>query len=245
VLGGLDANGELERLRDDVAEPFSLARLAIRRSPLRVSTVDLSTSPWPHRINQCLMKTRNSDEVAPGEYASDALLSHIDSCIDAADRLGLDWKSRYLYVTVDTAPVEPGFTQRVPGWHFDDLQGADIPVKRPGGFLFVAASCLPTEFAIQSFETAGIDARVHNAFRWCERQIQAERVERLWDGALALISAYDVHRGLPATVRSPRIFVRLLFTHCALTSSKTTLNGAIHYDHEPHSTSGRIPNHLL
>jgi hypothetical protein len=245
VLGGLRVELEVERLQQDVASPFDLDRLQIRRSPIRVASIDLARQLWPHRINQCLVKRRGSDAIELGPFDSPALAAHIDACIAVADTLSLDWQSRYLYVTVDTEPVLRGATQRVPGWHFDDLQGEDIVEKQPGGFLFVATSCLPTEFALQPFRTDGLDPARHNVFRWCDRQVRANAVVALWPQALALLSAYDVHRGVAATEPMPRVFVRLLFTHCALTSGKTTVNPGIDYDHAPHTTNGQIPAHLV
>jgi hypothetical protein len=245
ALAGRDSSAETQRLRADVSEPFDLARLAAPRSPLVAGTVDFATAVWPHRINQCLVKAAGSEVVEFGPFASQALDDFVTRCIGIANDLDLDWGARYLYATVDTAPVVAGETQRQPGWHFDDLQGADISPKRPGGFLFVAVSSLPTEFAIQSFDMTGADENVHNLFDWCGRQVTPATVAAAPVGGLLVLSAYDVHRAVPAVHAGPRVFLRLLFTHCALTSRKTTLNPAMTYDHVPHSTSGAIPHHLV
>jgi hypothetical protein len=242
---GIDGDQALAQLRSDVAAPFNLGRLTMSRAPLRALTAELGDFEWPHRINQCLVKTRNSERVKLGPFASIAAAELVDRCIQTADDLHLGWQDRYLYLTIDTRPVEVGETQRVPGWHVDDLQGPDILTKRPGGFLFVGASSLPTEFAIQQFAVDGLDDTKHNVFDWCGRQVQPSAVVAQWPNTIALMSAYDVHRGVPAVVEGPRVFVRLLLTHCALTSAKTTINPAIEYDHAPHSTDGRIPAHLV
>jgi hypothetical protein len=245
TLADGDPEAELQRLREDVNTQFDLARLSIVRSPLVVATTDVTEFEWPHRINQCLIKGRGSRELVYGPFCSPSLSSFVDSCLLIADDLELDHASRYLYVTVDTAPVASGVTQRVPGWHFDDLQGPDIAPKQAGGFLFVTVSCLPTEFAIQSFDSTGIDDTVHNVFDWCGRQVQPQFVHPTRPGAVSLLSAYDVHRAVPAERETTRVFIRLLSTHCPLTSTKTTLNPAMDYDHLVHTTNGRIPTHLV
>jgi hypothetical protein len=244
-LGHDDRELALAQLHDDVRLPFSLERLAYRRQPVRALSTDLLQFEWPHRINQCLVKPRNADCVELGPFENPAALQLINECVAVCEQLGLGWRERYLYLTIDTQPVEAGHTQRIPGWHFDDLQGPDIINKMPGGFLFVGASSLPTEFALQSFNTDGVDDRVHNVFNWCARQVDDRFITPQWPGSIALLSAYDVHRAVPAITSGPRVFVRLLFTHCALTSRKTTLNPRMSYDHIPHQTNGLIPAHLI
>jgi hypothetical protein len=244
ALAGIDPEAAMSLLLNDVNATFDLNRLSIRRSPLRVAHIDLDPEQFPNRINQCLVKGRGTRVVEFGPFDSPTLRGFVDGCLAIADTHQLDWASRYLYVTVDTAPVVAGSTQRVPGWHFDDLQGPDIVTKEPGGFLFVSASSLPTEFAIQRFDTSGMDDRTHNVFNWCGRQVLPQHIHSLWPNSVALLSAYDVHRAIPAVQSGPRVFLRLLMTHCALTSTKTTINPAIAYDHVPHSTNGHIPPHL-
>lgn len=108
----------------------------------------------------------------------------------------------------------------------------------------MAVSCCPTEFALHGFDPDGLDVSIHNVFDACARQVRPDRIASLSEGAIGLISGYDVDRAVVAVRTMPRVFVRSLFSHCALTSRKTTLNPARVYDHSTHVTSGAIPEHL-
>ena len=152
---------------------------------------------------------------------------------------------RYLYLTIDTADVPAGATQRTSGWHIDCVQGDEVPVKQPGNIAFSWCDTLPTEYAHQTFDMEGIDLSTHNIFDWCARQVNPENIKSIIPGAVTLMNTYCVHRCAVATEFTRRRYVRLSFTHVPITNKKLTINTDIRYDYPIHSTGGEIPAHLV
>ena len=152
--------------------------------------------------------------------------------------------NRYAYLSVDTRFVDKGETQRDPGFHVDDLQGAEVPHKKPGGLTFMWCDTLPTEYAYQSFNIIHLDLARHQIFSHLDKMADPETVARVNPKHIIAINPYCVHRSMVAPRATCRVFVRLCFTHVPVTNTRMDINHCADYNYDIHSTSGTIPGHL-
>lgn len=120
----------------------------------------------------------------------------------------------YCYMTVDQGVVPAGNLQREAPCHVDGFQGARWDPKVRINHTYTVSDCLPTAYYVQPFELGALDMARHNAFWEMNRQVAATDSAHEWRAApweLTLMDAYTVHRGAPAEVETPRVWVRLSF----------------------------------
>ena len=116
----------------------------------------------------------------------------------------------YAYLTVDNRLVLAGATHRNAGWHFDGMQGARYKIKLPACHQYVVSDCLPTEFVCAAYDATQLDENTDNWFASLSVQV-LDSDPRFTPQPLqvVLISAYQLHRSVPASTAQRRMFMRL------------------------------------
>jgi len=198
------------------------------------------------RLNHYLIKPNNSSELFFGEISqSKSIKDFVNYCIEKAEELGLNWKDRYCYLTIDQKEVEPGKTQREEGWHIDGMQGLEVPIKQNPDYQFIWSDETPTKFCAQIFDVSDMDPSVHNVFNYLGSQVKENYCFLLEKERIYLMNAYHLHQATPSDKKIFRRFVRLSFTLTPITSTKMSLNPEIVYNYKIHQTSGNIPKNLI
>ena len=197
------------------------------------------------RLNHYLIKSPSNFHLTFCNKVNDVLIGICKKLFKMALNLHLPVYDRYVYVTYDNDPVTPNGTQREPGWHIDGMQGAEVPIKMHGCYQLIWCDILPTEFAVQTFNAAGLDPNKHNYFNHLGFQVKEDSILTLPEGHLCLMNSYMVHKAKVSKHACNRKFLRIYITHQPITSVKATLNDCITYPFIPHSTSGNIPIDLI
>ncbi len=197
------------------------------------------------RVNHMLVKNPHGHFVIP-KCISAKVSELINRCFENAKANGIaDVDSRYVYLTYDNADVEPGKTQREPGYHIDGMQGDEVPEKVNACFQYIWTSGLPTVFCNQAFDAGGLDPSVHNYFTSLSGQVDETKTFEIKSGSVYFMNPYMVHRGQVARVLTKRVFLRVYFSHLPITSAKATINPDIDYLFAAHSSTGNIPLSLI
>lgn len=92
-------------------------------------------------------------------------------------------KDKYVYVTARNTFVSNGASGSRPGWHSDGFLTGDVN--------YIWSSCLPTEFAIQSFS---IDDSCEQSLKQFEDQIIDDNITSYADKTLVKLTSGVIHR---------------------------------------------------
>lgn len=231
---------------DIVEQPFDLRLLqsAANNAPIDLGKHQLDCDiRYQPRVNNMLIKHQHSEVSLPASLSpviADWVMQHINT----AHHVASDISKRYIYLTLDNAPVQQSHTQREGGWHLDGLQGAEVPNKFNNCFQFLWVSNTPTEFCTQAFNVNDLNINTHNIFKAIERQVKPENCYTINTQHTYLMHCYHAHRATPSAHSGERLFLRLYFSHCPVTSQRATLNPDITYPFIPHTTTGAVPEHL-
>ena len=229
----------------DIQESFNVKRFSMERNPIE----GFSYSPGKPRQSwdskdHWMIKLKSHPHIFLDELEPD-VRRFVQKSIDFMKAFDLPLEDRYLYLTVDDRNVEQGFAQRREGWHFDGMQGSEVPTPKAGCFQFTWSNHSGTEYTNQKFKTKGLNRHSINLFDSLGNQIDDSCVKTMEPGTAYLSSPYQVHR-TPVLKRSgQRKFLRLSASHQPITSTKMSLNPRIKYDYPVHSTSGEIPLGLV
>lgn len=229
---------------EDIRQPFSAKRFGLARPPIEGFVLNLAKPQrrWESR-NHWMIKSRASEAIILDDLEPD-VRRFCQKAIEYMQANRLPIKDRYLYLTVDDRHVEAGRTQRQPGWHFDGMQGSEVPSVNPGCFQFLWCDHTPALYATQSFQTKGLDRHRVNFFDSLGNQVKEDSLIQGKPGLAYLMSAYQVHRASEVAVSGRRKVLRLSASYQPITSKRMTVNPHIGYDYPIHSTSGRIPEGL-
>lgn len=233
-----------EQLRNEFRANFDLRRLERGRKPIEMGQYHVEHVAGL-AVNNLLVKLKGTLVPTFPDNLPASLKALVNACIAHAQDSGLGIRGRYAYLTYDTRPVKAKHTQRRPGWHFDGLQGDEVPVKVPGCLNFLWSNTLPCKYSEQGFDLSGLNVSQHNIFDSLAEQVFEESISEAKAGELYLMSCYQMHCAQEADRDiDDRVFVRLTFSELPYTSVKMTLNPKIVYPFVPHTTSGCIPTHL-
>lgn len=228
----------------DIQAPFDARRFALPRQPLE----GFAFSPakpgriWESR-NNWQIKCKDSEDIVLDDLEPDVrrfcqkALEHMQ-----ANRLPI--KNRYLYLTVDDRVVPAGRTHRRSGWHFDGMQGSEVPTPNPGCFQYLWCDHTPMHITGQAFQVKGLCRHTVNFFDSLANQVDESKAQQVQAGIAYLMSPYQMHRCTALPEERRRKVVRLSASHQPNTSVLMTRNPHMHYDYEIHSTSGEIPRGL-
>lgn len=228
----------------DIQEPFNARRFSMERRPIEgfAYTPAKPRRPWESR-NHWMIKSKRHDAVILDDLEPD-VRRFCQKALDFMNAFRLPFADRYLYLTVDDRYLEAGQTQRQPGWHFDGMQGPEVPFPNPGCVQFLWCDHTPMEFTTQGFQTKGMDRHRVNFFDSLGNQVREESVETAKRGIAYLMSPYQLHQGSPVQQSGRRKLLRLSASHQPITSTRMTVNPHMAYDYDYHTTSGAIPEGL-
>jgi len=216
---------------------FDLSFLSKPRSPIAIQSAHLRLSGM--RVNHYMIKSNDELTLNFGEITrSDRceLEKLISPSLAAVGAFNIS--DRYCYLTMDCGWVNPGYTQRVPGWHIDGMQGDEVEVKVPCDYTFTWCSALPTIYSPQGFSTEGIDVSKDNIFEHLGKQVSIQQESLAY--MLYASNSYSVHKCMLAKEPVFRDFVRLSFTYVPITSVKMTINPSMNYNYPIHTTKGEF-----
>lgn len=120
----------------------------------------------------------------------------------------------FAYLTIDQRWVEAESLHREAPCHVDGFQGARWQPKCRTNHSYTVSDVLPTAYYPQVFDFSGLDERVHDFFWEMNAQVADQREASRWQpapGELTLMDSYCVHRGVEATERTFRTWLRLSF----------------------------------
>lgn len=198
------------------------------------------------RLNHYLIKNNDMGGILFGEEVSYDLIQMVTNCLQHTYKKGFPVRNRYVYLTYDNKPVKKGEYQRADGWHFDGMQGDEVPVKHNACYQYIACNIAPFEYALQNFKVEeGISGSIHNLFNYFGNQVKDSEICSINTNKIYLMTPYLLHRVTKAPCDYNRQFFRLYITHTPITSVKATINTALKYNYQPHTTSGNIPDHLI
>ena len=233
-----------EQLRGEVNGHFNLQRLERGRKPVEMGRYAVERDPQLSTNNLLVKLKQTLTPVFPANLPA-SLKDLVATCIQIAQENGLPVRNRFIYLTYDTRPFKKDSTQRNPGWHFDGLQGDEVPVKQPGCYSFLWTNKLPFLYSDQGFSLSGLNVSKHNVFDSLACQVYEDSVTETIPEHLYLMSCYQMHRAQVAQEDiDDRLFVRITFSELAYTSTSMTLNPDIEYPFDPHTTNGEIPKKL-
>lgn len=234
----------MDTFREDIENIFDKQKFELSRNPIHAFDANLIYSD-EFRVNHYLIKLKNDSRlyiINMPMQIRDLIIDAIEYCRVSKIRI----RDRYIYLTVDTKSIEVGQTQRDEGWHFDGMQGAEVPIKKKADFMFIISNKLGTEyFSKPLFVRNNLNENTHNYFNYFGGQISGPSGYCKSNKAY-LLSGYQMHRCQKAKKHTDdRIFVRVHFSEVPITSVKMTVNPDVKYDYQIHATTGEIPDYLI
>lgn len=134
--------------------------------------------------------------------------------IDVEHAVNPEHAEYHAYLTVDQGWVEPDSLHREAPCHVDGFQGARWHPRCLTNHSYTVSDVLPTAYYVQSFDFTGLDERVHDYFWEMNAQVADTRGAHAWwpaPGEVTLMDCYCVHRGVEASRRTFRTWMRLSF----------------------------------
>lgn len=207
----------------DILEPFDAHKYTCPRLPISLGPLDAAQFRECPSVLRVPIKRGGDCRInLPKELGpiSDTLkrLLQYDRWINS------NFEAFHAHVTIDNTTVEPGKTQRFPGFHGDGLQGGKFKQKLIVEHSYIFVDKHPTEFAMQPFFVAHLNEDRYNIFKEFDRQLQPSSIYRGLPGHCYLIDPYMVHASPVIDHPVDRTFFRLTLTPVELLMPKNTVN---------------------
>lgn len=208
----------------DMMKPFDLHKFTVPRLPINMGPLAIEKVRACPNVLRVPIKWGGSTEVRvprellPLEEELMRLLQY-DYFVT-----GPRWRKFFCHLTVHNEWVDPGKTQRFPGFHGDGLQGGKFKRKLVCEHSYVATDPQPTIVAMQPFFVSHLNEDRDNVFLAFDQQVRRDSLYRLLGGHLYLIDPYVVHESPIISQRVFRTFFRLTTTPTELLMPKNTVN---------------------
>jgi hypothetical protein len=197
---------------------WDLARFLEPRRPVSVgvlSAAELASLTRPGVVRILDMPIKFPDRA---EYRLPRAIAQVapvvQRIIDFEHRVNPHHADYFAYLTVDQGWIEPAALHREAPCHVDGFQGARWRPKCLTNHSYTVSDVLPTAYYLQPFELSALDEAVHDFF-WEMNCVVADTDEAFrWQprpAELTLMDCYCVHRGVEATQRTHRTWLRLSF----------------------------------
>ena len=210
-------------LYEDILRPFDFNKYVVPRPPVSMGGIPVALFESCPSVLRLPIKWGGSDEVRlPKEVA--CLREEIGRILQYDRHINPYFTDFFVHITIDNGIVEPGTTQRFPGFHGDGLQGGKFKQKLTCEHSYIYTSVHPTVVALQPFFVAHINEDRYNIFRAFDQQVRPESLFTLRAGHLYLIDPYIVHASPVIHERCRRTFFRLTVTPSELLMPKNTVN---------------------
>ena len=207
----------------DIEEPFCLFKYTNPRLPIDLGATDLS------KVQDCPSVLRMPLKLPGDEHFS--IPEEFLPILPLLTRLFTYERgicSRYLgfaaHITIDNRNVEPGSTQRFPGFHGDDLQGGIFNSKVITAHSYIITSEPATEVCLQPFFVAHLHDTFEKVFDEFDRQARPENTVKVLGSHVYLVDPYNVHRSPVITEPVERTFLRITFSPADMLLPHNTIN---------------------
>lgn len=138
----------------------------------------------------------------------------IQRIIDCEHRINPHHAEYYAYLTIDQGVVDEAQLHREAPCHVDGFQGARWHPRAHTNHSYTVSDVLPTAYYVQPFDLRALDERVHDFFWEMNAQVADTNEAHRWQprpAELTVMDCYCVHRGVEATERVHRTWLRLSF----------------------------------
>jgi hypothetical protein len=138
----------------------------------------------------------------------------IQRIVDVEHRINPHHADYHAYLTIDQGVVEPAQLHREAPCHVDGFQGARWHPRCHTNHSYTVSDVLPTAYYVQPFDLTALDETKHDFFWEMNAQVADTDEAHRWQPApaeLTVMDCYCVHRGVEATERTPRTWLRLSF----------------------------------
>jgi hypothetical protein len=206
VVAGIHGSFDITELRDRPRRPASLGVLTA--DELR----ELSR-PGATRVLDMPIKFPDIAEYRlPRALAQ--LAPVIQRIVDVEHSINPHHADYFAYLTIDQGVVEPSALQREAPCHVDGFQGQRWHPRARTNHSYTVSDVLPTAYYVQPFDLTMLDEKLHDFFWEMNAQVADTDEAFKWQPAaaeLTVMDCYCVHRGVEATVRTPRTWLRVSF----------------------------------
>lgn len=223
----------LKTLREDIAYTWSLGRLTLPRYPVVVGTStenELLKDGQPNVLDMPI-KLPGQEFKLPYEN----LQKLLSTCLTFERMINPEWyENWYCYLTYHRSIVPANNTHRLPGIHFDGVQGAAYPIKLQGCHQYFISNSdeLATHFYVKTFDIKDLDVDKHNINEAAARQVFADKTQPVTFGRHNIVfsTAYCAHACATANKDIDRTFVRIEFTQKTYNNAGNTKNPLLKLD---------------
>lgn len=208
----------------DILEPFCAHKYTCPRLPISMGPMSaLSFRKCPSVLRVPIKRGGSIEVRLPQELYP--IAGELKRLLQYDRFINPNFEAFHAHVTIDNSRVEPGNTQRFPGFHGDGLQGGKFKTKLIVEHSYVFVDRFPTEFAMQPFFVAHLNEDRYNVFKEFDRQLNNSSIYRGLPGHCYLIDPYMVHASPVITETCVhRTFFRLTLTPAELLMPRNTIN---------------------
>jgi len=224
-------------LYHDIREPFNLSKCTNPRLPIDLGAVDMEAIKACPSVLRMPLKYPDELEVRlPEEFIS--LKPLIERLFAYEKTLDCFYQEFAAHITIDHRIVEPGSTQRFPGFHADDLQDAMFQPKITTAHSYIVTSSPSTEICLQPFFVSHLHDTFEKVFNEFDKQARPENIRSVIGGHVYLVDPYNVHRSPVITETTERIFLRITFSPKEMLLPHNTINHM--FDDKPYPGENAI-----
>lgn len=206
VLAGIHGTFDIVELRDRPRRPASLGVLG-------ADELQQFAQPGATRVLDMPIKVPDLAEYRlPRALAQ--LAPVLQRIVDVEHVINPHHADYFAYLTLDQGVVEPSALQREAPCHVDGFQGQRWHPRAHTNHSYTISDVLPTAYYVQPFDLTCLDETKHDFFWEMNAQVADTNEAFKWQPApaeLTVMDCYCVHRGVEATVRTPRTWLRLSF----------------------------------
>ncbi|HEY1547260.1 MAG TPA: hypothetical protein VGG28_05550 [Kofleriaceae bacterium] len=206
VVAGIHGTFDIAELRDRPRRPASLGVLT-------AGELAALAQPGATRVLDMPIKFPDLAEYRlPRALAQ--LAPVIQRIADVEQLINPHHAEYFAYLTIDQGVVEPSALQREAPCHVDGFQGQRWHPRAHTNHSYTVSDVLPTAYYVQPFDLTRLDETKHDFFWEMNAQVADTDEAFKWQPAaaeLTVMDCYCVHRGVEATVRTPRTWLRLSF----------------------------------
>jgi hypothetical protein len=197
---------------------WDLEQFLVPRRPASLGVLDAGelaafTRPGVARVLDMPIKLPDD-----GEYRLPRALAQlaptIQRIIDVEHRINPAPGEYHAYLTIDQGFVEPSQLHREAPCHVDGFQGARWHPRCHTNHSYTVSDVLPTAYYVQPFDLRALDETKHDFFWEMNAQVADTNEAHRWQpqpAELTVMDCYCVHRGVEATERMHRTWLRLSF----------------------------------
>ena len=197
--------------------------------PLHVGQFAIDKSAHVVNVLRVPIKSAgNHTIVLPKELAY--IQKFVEYCCLYEKSFNPNFENLFAHITVEKKTVNPGETQRVPGFHVDGFQGSKFPTKHTIEHSYLWSSDCGTEFCPQPYFIEHIDESKFMVFDEFNKQAQEGNVFKCMANNVYIFDPYMVHRSPVIKTTTERLLIRITFEYQKLLDPNDTVNPNMLFD---------------